>query len=249
MGVIQSVGVPIGGFNWTYLLLISTFLSLIVGSTVGLVQFRIKKLLAYSTISHVGFLLLALTINSIESTQAFIFYLMQYSLISVNIFFILVAIGSSLSTMGNNNDKFILLDSQHSPIQYIGQLKGLFYLNPVMALSFAFSIFSLLGIPPTVGFFAKQLVLSAALQDGLYFITLIAILTSVVGGVYYLLIIKAMFFEKCDSTGNKNSHSIRLSSSLTLPISALTLISSFFIFYPQGLLSIANILALILSYT
>lgn len=78
---------------------------------------------------------------------------MQYSLVSVNIFFILVAIGSSLSTMGNNDDKFELLDSQHSPLQFIGQLKGQFHINPVLALSFALSIFSLLGIPPTVGFF------------------------------------------------------------------------------------------------
>lgn len=216
-----------------------------IGSTVGLVQFRIKRLFAYSTISHVGFLLLALSINSVESTQAFIFYLVQYSLVSVNVFFILVAIGTYLSAMDNNSEKFILSDSGHSPLQYISQLKGQFYLNPIMALSFALSIFSLLGIPPTVGFFAKQLVLSAALQGGLYFITLIGILTSVVGGVYYLLTIKAMFFDKCDYSENKNSYSIRISSALTLPISILTLLSSLYILYPQVLLNMSNILAII----
>lgn len=92
-------------------------------------------------------------------------------------------------------------------------------------------------------------VLSAALQDGLYFLTLLGILTSVVGGVYYLHIIKAMFFDKPDYTGDKNPHGVCHSSSLTLPISALTLINSLFIFYPQGLLSISNILALVLFGT
>jgi len=68
-----------------------------VGAIVGLVQFRIKRLLAYSTISHVGFLLLALTVQSTESIQAFIFYLMQYSLSNINIFFITILIGYSLA--------------------------------------------------------------------------------------------------------------------------------------------------------
>ncbi len=65
-------------FSWTYSLLVSSLLSLIIGTVVGLTQFRIKRLFAYSTISHIGFILLALSINSIESIQAFIFYLMQY---------------------------------------------------------------------------------------------------------------------------------------------------------------------------
>lgn len=83
-------------FNWTYGLLVSSLLSLIVGTVLGLTQFRIKRLFAYSTISHVGFILLALTISSVESTQAFIFYLMQYSISNLNAFIILVTIGFSL---------------------------------------------------------------------------------------------------------------------------------------------------------
>ena len=77
-------------FSWTYGLLISSFLSLIIGTIGGLTQFRIKRLLAYSTISHVGFILLALGISSVESTQAFIFYLTQYSISNLNIFIILI---------------------------------------------------------------------------------------------------------------------------------------------------------------
>ena len=76
-------------FSWTSSLLVSSLFSLIIGTVVGLTQFRIKRLLAYSTISHVGFILLALSINSIESIQSFIFYLMQYSISNLNAFIIL----------------------------------------------------------------------------------------------------------------------------------------------------------------
>ena len=79
-------------------------------------------------------------------------------------------------------------------MQLVNQLRGYFYINPLLALSFAITIFSFMGIPPMVGFFGKQMVLSAALDKGYIFITLIAILTSVVGGVYYLTIVKEIFF-------------------------------------------------------
>ena len=83
-------------FNWTLSLLISSLFSLLIGTILGLTQFRIKRLFAYSTISHVGFILLALSISSIESTQAFIFYLIQYSISNLNAFIILITIGFSL---------------------------------------------------------------------------------------------------------------------------------------------------------
>ena len=79
-------------------------------------------------------------------------------------------------------------------IQLINQLKGYFYVNPLLALSLAITIFSFAGIPPLVGFFGKQMVLSAALDKGYIFLSLIAILTSVIGAVYYLNIIKEIFF-------------------------------------------------------
>lgn len=79
-------------------------------------------------------------------------------------------------------------------IQLISQLKGYFYINPMLSLSLAITIFSFAGIPPLMGFFAKQMVLSAALDKGYLFLSLIAILTSVIGAVYYLTIIKEIFF-------------------------------------------------------
>jgi NADH-ubiquinone oxidoreductase chain 2 len=153
-------------------------------------------LFAYSTISHIGFLLLALTVNSVESIQSFIFYLIQYSISNLNAFFLLISIGYTLFifTVKNNNN-INLLDKNNSPIQLISQIKGYFYLNHTLSISLAITIFSVAGIPPLIGFFAKQMVLSAALQDGYIFITLIAVITSVISAVYYLNIVKIMFFD------------------------------------------------------
>ena len=182
-------------YNWTLGLLISSLLSLLIGTIVGLTQFRIKRLFAYSTISHVGFILLALSISSIESTQAFIFYLVQYSISNLNAFIILITIGFSFySFVSANKEHLDLLDKNNSPIQLVNQLRGYFFINPLLSLSLAITIFSFAGIPPLLGFFAKQMVLSAALDKGYIFLSLVAILTSVIGGVYYLNIIKEIFF-------------------------------------------------------
>ena len=257
-------------FTWTTTLLVSSLLSLIIGTVVGLTQFRIKRLFAYSTISHVGFILLALSINSIESIQAFIFYLMQYSISNLNAFIILISIGFSLYCYINDDKEFKqLLDKNNSPIQLISQLKGYFYINPILALSLAITIFSFVGIPPLIGFFAKQMVLSAALDNGYIFMALVAILTSVISAVYYLNIIKQVFFDKTDykinpelinikldgnilknnvlvQNLNFNTNNIVLSSYLTITISILTLVILLFMFVPQEWLSLANILALII---
>ena len=160
-------------------------------------------------------------------------------------------------------------DKNNSPIQLISQIKGFFYINPILSLSFAITIFSFVGIPPLIGFFAKQMVLSAALDSGYVFITLIAILTSVISAVYYLNIIKQIFFDESEYRVNPELYNIDiyasivkktvlkeklkfkykniiLSSYLTITISTLTLIILLFILMPQEWLSMANILALIL---
>lgn len=255
--------------NWTHIMLISSLFSLVIGTVVGLTQFRIKRLLAYSTISHVGFILLALGISSVESTQAFIFYLTQYTISNVNVFFILLAIGFSLYCYTSENKEHEeLLDKNNSPIQLINQLKGYFYINPLLAISLAITIFSFAGIPPLVGFFGKQMVLSAALDKGLIFLVLIAILTSVIGGIYYLTIVKEMFFSKPDykinsvlenlwmkgeiikSNANQsvqfNHNNIVLSSPISFIISCITLIILLFLFMNKEWLSMGTILVQIL---
>ena len=260
-----------GQFTWTNSLLVSCLLSLIVGTILGLTQTRIKRLLAYSTVSHVGFILLALSINSIESTQAFIFYLMQYSISNLNGFILLIAMGFSFYNFSNEQEQYKqLTELDNSPIQLVSQMKGYFYINPFVALSFAVTIFSFVGVPPFIGFFAKQMVLSAALDSGYTFIVLVAIVTSVISAVYYLTIIKQIFFYKSDyirtllldyitingsitNTNNVLIQDVRfkiknlvLSSFLSITISVLTLLITLFIFMPQQWLSLANILALTL---
>jgi NADH-ubiquinone oxidoreductase chain 2 len=257
--------------SWTFSLIISSFLSLIIGTVVGLTQFRIKRLLAYSTISHVGFILLALSVSSIESIQAFIFYIVQYSISNLNIFIILIAIGYSFYSYINDNiEKDNLIDRNNSPIQLVSQLRGFFYINPFLAISLAITIFSFVGIPPLIGFFGKQMVLSAALDKGYVFIVLIAIFTSVIGGVYYLNIVKETFFYKPVSiinpsirefkilgsvrdTSDKeikkisaNYTNIVLSSPIAFTISVITLIILLFIFINNEWLSMGTILVQIL---
>jgi len=253
-------------YNWTYSLLISSILSLIIGTVLGLTQYRIKRLFAYSTISHLGFMLLALTINSIESIQSFIFYLVQYSLSNLNAFVLLVAIGSSLYAYTDNNISHNnLIDRKNSPIQLISQLKGYFHINSTLALSLAITLFSFAGIPPLMGFFAKLMIFSAALQEGFIFLTLIGVLTSVISAVYYLLVVKTMFFDEHTYTlkkkfqdmsmsaliikNNKVEDTVQLdklslSSSLSITISILTLVISLFMFMPNEWLHMSNLLAI-----
>lgn len=226
----------------------------------GLTQFRIKRLFAYSTISHLGFILLALVINSLESIQGFIFYLMQYSISNLNAFILLISIGFSLYSYVIKDSPVknyhILRDLNNSPIQLIDQLKGYFNINPVLALSLTITLFSFVGIPPLIGFFAKQMVLSSALDSGYIFLTLLAIFTSVISAVYYLGVVKQIFFDeheyklkekllnvklaaKAISLGGKEKQvvfkidNIILSASLSVTISILTLILLLFMFNPD----------------
>jgi NADH-ubiquinone oxidoreductase chain 2 len=177
-------------------LLLSSLFSLIIGTVLGLTQSRIKRLFAYSTISHLGFILLALSINSIESNQSFLFYLIQYTVTNLNAFIILLTMGYGLFFYVSDNIEYDKLqDKNNSPIQLINQIKGYQNLNPMLALSFSITLFSFVGIPPLIGFFAKQMVLSSALDKGYVFLVLVAILTSVIAAVYYLGIIRKMYFD------------------------------------------------------
>ncbi len=292
-------------FSWTTSLLCSSVLSLIIGTVVGLTQSRIKRLFAFSTISHVGFILLGLAIHTVESTQAFIFYLIQYSVSNLNAFMLIITIGYSLycyvsdekpvnkETKENGNIQEInrnkgnlhlvnnspiqeikennenLQDVNNSPVQLIDQLKGYYYINPILSLSLGITLFSFAGIPPLIGFFGKQMILSAAIDNGYIFMALIAILTSVISAVYYLAIIKQIFFDRPDYLLNEELKSldldgliseknnliekvniktknIVLSSSLSLSISIITLIITLFIFIPEELLNLVNILTFLL---
>ena len=172
------------------LLLISSLLSLIIGTVVGLAQTRIKRLLAYSTISHIGFILLALAINTEQSIDSLIFYIIQYSITNLNIFLIIIALGYII-----NAPAFRGLAAQGTDIKFISDIKGQFFLNPILSLSLAICLFSMAGIPPLIGFFSKQFVLYSALQSGYNFVSIVAILVSVISASYYLKIIKVIYSE------------------------------------------------------
>lgn len=193
-------------FSIKNIFLLSSLFSLIIGSVLGLTQSRIKRLFAYSTISHVGFILLALSINSTESIQSYIFYILQYSVSNLNAFIILITIGFTFylyvydkkEGSREGTEASGLTDRNNSPIQLINQIKGYFYINPFIAISLGVTLFSFVGVPPMIGFFAKQMILSAALDNGYVFMSLVAILTSVIGAAYYLSLIKQIFFYKHD---------------------------------------------------
>jgi NADH-ubiquinone oxidoreductase chain 2 len=246
--------------TWINNLILSSLLSLIIGSVLGLTQFRIKRLYAYSTISHLGFLLLALSVNSVESIQAFLFYLIQYSISNLNAFIILITIGYSFFYMIYKETSFAkeetyLKDVNNSPVQLVSQLKGYFNINPMLSVSLVITLFSFIGVPPLIGFFGKQMILSAALDNGYIFITLVAILTSVISAVYYLFVVKSIFFEESDQKINPNFNNLNaliyigdenkksiinfsyknivISSSLTNVISIFTLITLLFILIPK----------------
>lgn len=234
------------------ILLVSSLLSLIIGSVVGLAQYKIKRLLAYSTISHVGFLLLALGINTEQSTESLIFYLLQYSVTNLNTFLILLAFGYTLKSIGYQNiSSSTTISANTLDIRYISELKAQFINNPLLSLSLAFCLFSMAGIPPLLGFFAKQQVLYAATYSGYYFMSIVAILVSVISASYYLQIIKVMHFttNPTINSGDIQDANINISTSHSMLISVLTLSIVLFMLNPNILLNSTHLLALTIFQT
>jgi NADH-ubiquinone oxidoreductase chain 2 len=259
-GAVMATSFIEAGVSGSQLLLICAFLSLVIGTVVGLGQYRIKRLLAYSTISHVGFLLLALAvpfggssttvIAGEESVEAFLFYIMQYSLTNINAFFVLLAFGY-LSSYGTNKP---YTDSS-GQIQFTSELLGQFRANPVLGLSFAICLFSMAGVPPLVGFFAKYTVLYSAINNGYVFLAIVAILASVVSAVYYLRIIRVIHFGSTDTLSNpveSNIYNASLAQSgdtgitsvHSYIIASLTLFITLFAVNPTLILNSTSIMAL-----
>jgi NADH-ubiquinone oxidoreductase chain 2 len=228
--------------SWTNNIVISSILSLIIGSVLGLTQYRIKRLYAYSTISHLGFLLLGLSINNIESSKATFFYIIQYSFSNLNAFLILIIIGFTLRKLVTYNIN--IKDINYSPIQLISQLKGYCNINMFVAISLCITLFSFAGVPPLIGFFAKQMILTSAINSGFIFTTFIAILTSVISAVYYLYLIKVIFFDKSSYILNSKLSNVNyvISSYYSLTVSILTLLISLFLFFDQEVIRLVNII-------
>ena len=226
------------------LLLISSLLSLIIGTVVGLAQTKIKRLLAYSTISHIGFILLALAINSEQSIDSFIFYIIQYTLTNLNTFLILLAIGYII----NNNN--IFNKGSEKDIKYISELKGLFFSNPILSISLTICLLSMAGTPPLLGFFSKQFVLYSAIESGYYFMAISGILVSIISASYYLRIIRILHTEVNNSFKavghNETNTTVGISNIHSLLMSSLTLLILFFVLRPSILLKSTQLLSLTL---
>src|SRR6266446_5542144 len=284
------------------LFLITSICSLIIGSVLGLAQVKIKRLLAYSTISHIGFILLALLINTEQSIDSFLFYILQYTITNLNLFLIILAltythninsnqlINLSTSFRETNNKSLLinkplplfssLLNKSNSSsygslriisaeiisykskdLNYILELKSLFFSNPLLSLCLCICLFSMAGIPPLIGFFSKQFVLYAALQNGFYLTSILAIIVSVISASYYLKIVKLLISANENETNTEsestellglglekeNKEVIVLTNVHSFIISTLTLL--LFFIKPSLILNSTQLLSLSLFYT
>ena len=171
-------------YNLLYLdqmLLLCSFLSLLLGSLGALYQIKIKRFLAYSSISHMGFILIALAIMSIESFYSLIFYIIIYMFLSICIFSIILNIRkyTNFLKFKKINDLILLLKSNNS-----------------IAIIFVLILFSLAGIPPLVGFYSKLYIFIIGIQTKYYLIIIFAALISVLSAMYYIRLIKIIYFKQ-----------------------------------------------------
>lgn len=165
--------------DWQSMLIILSILSLTVGNIIAIAQTNIKRMLAYSTISHVGFLMLGILAGTKEGYAAAMFYTLVYAIMASGGFGMIMA----LSRQGFEADK-------------ISDFKGLNERSPWLAFLMMALMFSMAGVPPTVGFYAKLSVLQAVVQVDMVWLALYAVVFSIIGAFYYLRIIKVMYFDK-----------------------------------------------------
>ena len=165
--------------DWQGMLLIMAVLSIVIGNIVAIAQTNLKRMLAYSTISHVGFLLFGLMSASLNGYASAMFYIVVYVMMSLASFGMILL----LSRQGFEADK-------------LDDLKGLNQRSPWHAFLMMIVMFSMAGVPPTLGFYAKFTVLQAALQAGFIWFVVFAVLMAAIGAFYYLRIVKLMYFDE-----------------------------------------------------
>ena len=190
--------------------------ALVIGSVMGLTQNRVKRLLAYSTINQMGYPLMGLLTVGVVSRVSFIFYNVQYWVTLVNSFSILIALGGRYD------------------IRYISSL---YRESPVLLITLVVNIYSLIGIPPLIGFFGKQMVISSSLLGGYVGLVTVAIITSVISGGYYLRVITSgcLNSKSGQAKGAKGIQMLRIEcpTSLSWVISIITLITILYSIRPK----------------
>jgi NADH-quinone oxidoreductase subunit N len=168
--------------DWQQMLAILAVLSLAVGNVIAIAQTNIKRMLAYSTISHVGFLLLGLLAGTPEGYSAALFYAITYALTAIGGFGMIIL----LSRAGFEADK-------------LEDFKGLNDRSPWFAFMMLILMFSMAGVPPTVGFYAKLSVLQAVIHVDMLWLALAGVFFSIIGAFYYLRVIKLMYFDRAEA--------------------------------------------------
>lgn len=189
--------------EWQSLLMIMALLSLAIGNIVAIAQANLKRMLAYSTIAHVGFLLLGLLAGPEAGYSAAFFYVVIYSLTALGTFAVIIA-----------------LSHQGFEAENILDFQGLAKSQPWIAFLMLILLLSLAGIPPTLGFYAKFAVLAALIEAGFTWAAVAAVLFSVIGAFYYLRVIRVMFFEP-RSEGLVPLHSIPRAETVLLSFNGL----------------------------
>jgi len=213
--------------TFLFALLFCSVISVLVGSFVALRQKKLKRILAYSSISHVGYLLLAFASNTLAGTQSLFFYLLVYMLTSVCLWSFVL----SLDTTKNINKGKTLID-----------VSSVALANPILGFTGMLAFFSLAGVPPLAGFFAKMEIFVSALGSSLYFASIVAILSSVISSFFYIRLIKSIYFEKKDN--NVFIFPVSRSCSLTMGVSSFFLL--YFFLNPTLLLLLSQKIALCL---
>jgi NADH-quinone oxidoreductase subunit N len=215
---------------WQPLLSFSAIISIVFITFVLVTQKKIKRFLAYSSIVHIGYLLLGISLGTTYGIQASVLYLMIYMINTINIWTILISIDYIKKT---------------NKIKYISDLNFLYKTNPILAFTLTLSLFSMAGIPPLAGFFAKFYIFLAALENASYFLLFVGILTSIISTFYYIRIIKVVYFE----SKQQHFYYSQLNYKNAIILSLSTLIIVFFIFFLKFFLILSKTIALNLFFS
>ncbi|RLW56488.1 MAG: NADH:ubiquinone oxidoreductase subunit N, partial [gamma proteobacterium symbiont of Stewartia floridana] len=202
--------------GWQGMLIILAVLSMGVGNLIAIAQTNIKRMLAYSTISHVGFIMLGILAGTKEGYTAAMFYTLVYALMSAGAFGIIIALSRKGFEAENLDD-----------------MKGLNQRNPWFAGMMLLLMFSMAGVPPTVGFFAKLFVLDAVISVDLTWLALVGVAFSIIGAFYYIRVVKLIYFDQPE---DETPLSIGVDTQVMLSINGLSMLVLGL--FPAGLLSL-----------
>ena len=209
--------------QWQIIIIFLSIASMVFGAIAAIGQQNLKRLMAYSSISHMGFALAGVSTGTNEGIQSAIIYIAIYIIMNLSFF-------SSLLMLKRDNIYY----------ENIENLSGLSKNHPLLSLSLLISLFSLAGIPPLAGFFAKFYVFTSVIKEEMYYLAIIGLLSTVIAAFYYLRIIKIIYFDD-PVEKYENNHNFGLKFSLMLS----TLILLIYFLYPSPLISIISKINLI----